>query len=464
MAFRFRHILTIFSVIAVLGIGLLGLFFWLIFSALERADKFVDLPEEIQEARVLSGEGLLSREEFFKLKTQSFLGIIFQSITETDEVKQQQRAQSEMAKKMSGFDACFYDAANNEVVFAGMFGAEVLDRSGAVKREILFQPVANKFKAGWFESKNYGAAFSEVRIADLDKDGSYEFVGSGGAGGLAVFDKEGNGLWRYGQLNFDMVELLDKEKIEESRGKYFFINAVTTGDLDGDGTEEVVVTTSNNEIIAFDNKGHEKWRRQDDRPGSRLQILDVDGDEKAEIFEWFYMMSKIRDSEGNLIKQSKKEDVGYENVFVTEDGKKKKLNFVKATSNKLTVTDEGGKIVWEGDAPYREVKWGKNSTGFKPAGAGGKDIDPAEGTMSARAAEIVLVKLKSGQAKYLAMVASYIGSNRAVFYVYSPEGDLVYNEILPEESKTIMALPGADGETEDVLVGGKKTIWRYRAK
>jgi hypothetical protein len=456
MAVRFRHILIILAVVSVLGAGLIAVFFWFVFSAFDQIESYADVPPEITEARILSGGEFLSREEFFKLKTQSFLSLMLQTATELDEPKKQQKMQSEMAKKIAGFSDCYFDPASGEVVFAGMFGAEVIDRGGTFKREVLFQPATTKIKAGWYEGKNYGIGFSAFRIVDLDKNGSYEFVASGGMGGLAVFDSSGNGLWRYGSFDIDLGDVFDEDKLKKSQKKNILISGVTTGDLDGDGTEEVIFTTSQNEIVAFDHKGAEKWRREDKSPGTQLRVMDVDGDKKPEIIESNYSAPKMRDFEGNLAKDAKTV-IGGDDFFVTDDGKTKKLNFIKFAKNKITVTGEAGKVIWEADAPFSEIK--------------SRHVPLREQTASDSSDKeylypihITQVKLRGGEAAYLAVLGTYLGSNRAVLYIYSPEGKLVYNEILPEESKTLMALPHENGDGEDILVGGKQTIWRYAIK
>ena len=77
--------------------------------------------------------------------------------------------------------------------------------------------------------------------------------------------------------------------------------------------------------------------------------------------------------------------------------------------------------------------------------------------------EAAWVKLKEAEPKYLAIVAAYIGLPRANLYVYKPDGELVYHELLPESAKTLAVLP-TDNETEELLIGGKNTIWKFSAK
>jgi hypothetical protein len=483
MAVRLRYVFITLAVIAVLGISVIGALVWWVFSAIDQAGNFASPPDELKNARVLTGEDLLNRQEFFKLKAESILGIILGSITELDEVKRQQKAQSAMAKKFSGFDSSFYDAKNDEIIFTGVFGAEVLDREGKEKREILFQPVVNKVKVGWYEAKNFGGAFKGYKAEDLNNDGNYEFIGYGGMGGLAVFDKQGNGLWRYGKLNIDVGELLDKEKIKKTHDQFVDIKGAAAGDLDGDGISEVVCTTFDKELIAFDDKGNEKWRREDKFPGSQLWIIDMDGDKKAEIIEADYSAPKIKDSNGFSIKELPNAARGESAFFIADDGKKKKLNFIDFTGGQLLVTGEDGNLIWQAGAPFSEIKDTRPDRGSKqyqpeepdmPDNVNEADASRVEGYdtgaepyMHLYPIQMAQVKLKVNEPKYLAILGNFMTSSRAMLYVYSPDGKLVYNEILPEESKTIMALPagpGGAGGAEEILVGGTHTIWRYSLK
>jgi hypothetical protein len=75
----------------------------------------------------------------------------------------------------------------------------------------------------------------------------------------------------------------------------------------------------------------------------------------------------------------------------------------------------------------------------------------------------VQVKLQKDKPKYLAIVAPFIGIPRAHFYVYDEKGTLVYHELLPEEAETITVLPTTT-TTEEILVGGKDTIWKFTSK
>src|SRR5262249_35913566 len=152
--------------------------------AIDGVDSFVRTPDELKDARVISGESFLKRDELFRIKTQSFLSLILATAVETDEEKKQQLMQSEMSKKTAGFETAAYDAKKDELVFVGMFGAEVLNRDGTPKNEVKFQLPGRKLKMGWLQTTSYNGFFDGFQISDLNKDGENEFIGYGGENGL----------------------------------------------------------------------------------------------------------------------------------------------------------------------------------------------------------------------------------------------------------------------------------------
>ena len=84
---------------------------------------------------------------------------------------------------------------------------------------------------------------------------------------------------------------------------------------------------------------------------------------------------------------------------------------------------------------------------------------------SVYAAKGVWVKLNDDQPELLAVVTRFAAIDRSVLYVYSDDGKLVYQEVLPEESSSIAVLSKDDGRGgQELLVGGSETVWRYSAR
>jgi hypothetical protein len=93
---------------------------------------------------------------------------------------------------------------------------------------------------------------SGLRVADLDGDGREEVVTtiSGSWNELRVYDAGGNPRW---------VRYFGPEKV---RGAQPFMSGLEVVDLDGDGRMEIVTSTRDGWVLAFDSGGTVMWRRR----------------------------------------------------------------------------------------------------------------------------------------------------------------------------------------------------------
>jgi len=144
------------------------------------------------------------------------------------------------------------------------------------------------------------------------------------------------------------------------------------------------------------------------------------------------------------------------------------LQFIDVSDNKLTCYDETGKKFIEAEAPLSDVRI---KTPSRPPATpidlgNGIRAEPGDSfgndTESVYQPKAVWVSLRRDKPKYLAVVASFIGIPRAHLYVYAPDGTLVYQELLPEDAETLAAIPA--NQSEEIVIGGKETIWKFTAK
>jgi hypothetical protein len=175
--------------------------------------------------------------------------------------------------------------------------------------------------------------------------------------------------------------------------------------------------------------------------------------------------------DGSLVR---KMDPGntYDLLVMGEDVRKKpELQFCALRETSFFCADEKGATRFVGEAPLNELKsagpppepqpaatpiYHEDGTAEAP-GDTSTSYEPTESIFQPRAVWVALVKDKP---KYLAVVGAYIGIPRANFYVYEPDGKLIYHELLPENAETIAVIAGENG-VEQLLVGGKDTIWKY---
>lgn len=144
------------------------------------------------------------------------------------------------------------------------------------------------------------------------------------------------------------------------------------------------------------------------------------------------------------------------------------MQFIDVSDNKLTCYDETGKKFIEAEAPLSDVRI---KTPSRPPATpidlgNGIRAEPGDSfgndTESVYQPKAVWVSLRRDKPKYLAVVASFIGIPRAHLYVYAPDGTLVYQELLPEDAETLAAIPA--NQSEEIVIGGKETIWKFTAK
>jgi outer membrane protein assembly factor BamB len=106
-------------------------------------------------------------------------------------------------------------------------------------------------------------------VADIDGDGTPD-VGVTTAnfaktGGVYVFDKDGNQLWKY------------------APGDYGTYATPPVADIDGDGKLEMIFPSYGGTIVAVDDDGSEMWSLDTGSAGTRSVIADLAGDAALEV-------------------------------------------------------------------------------------------------------------------------------------------------------------------------------------
>ena len=467
---RTRIFIGIMLFMILLTVGGIGIVIWKVSGILSqpmRSDK--QAPPIIREAKTLIGDGLFSKSEFFKQSATTFGDVVFGAFSEVSDAKREIVTASKVDKATFGYSDANYDAKTGELTLLGKFGVQVIDREGKLKHEILLEPEVTVIKIFGFEQKQYKNEFQNFKIIDLEDDGTLEYLAWGSLGGISVFDSLGKKTFSRNKMEIDVSVIWDTEKMEAERKKNPTVNGATAGDLDGDGVKEIIFTTSNDEMIAVDKAGKEIWKQTTDVPGDELWTFDLDGDSRSEIVEVFYSKPVIRDSLGSVTNEIESTVGSVDGVMVGERDKKKVLQFAGISSGKIRVTDDTDRLVLEGDAPLSEIPKDKkievpqstpidlgNGMAIRPEPMSFDDTD------NAYDGKFTWFTFKQDKAKYLAAAVSYWEFDRSIFYIYSPDGKLIYHEILPEECRSIITIPNENG-SDDLLVVGKDTVWRYKA-
>lgn len=447
-----RNILLIVGFFALIIIGILGYGIYSIYSLFSHFAVAREVPDEIKQARVLKGQELLGRTEFFKLSKDSILKTIGDSTKIEDEKERQKVIQSWASKGIYTFaDLKIF---GNEIIAVGEFGGFVFDPGGNLKRQILFEPVIEKIKIGPYEQDTYQSNLDNLKIVKLE-NGKLGFLAFGSTQGARVFDENGNQIWSVGRESVDFGILLKDEKEREADfDKRTYVLEATVGDLNNDGISEYIIARKKDGIRAFDHNGRELWFQPDDFPINKLEVFDLDADGKNELLE---IGKYVRDGNGKILREMKGTK-GDTFLFVEDKAPKLKVQFLDIRQGRLNYSEENGEKIFETDAPLSEIK----KKPEKVEVPGFPEMSYTDDSETVAYPKAVWVGLWKDKPKHLVVVASFIVIPRANLYVYAADGTLIYHELLGEEAETITIAPNNDG-TEGFLVGGKDTIWRYLA-
>jgi hypothetical protein len=376
-------------------------------------------PPQLKQARVVLGDSFLSRSQF----VETGKGLL------------------EEALKGPGIGS-INDIAIREldphrgldIVIAGREGAMVVDRNGAKRSQIKYDFETAEIRLGPFRITKTYNMIGDIQIVDIDGDGGCQYLARGGFEGAALFDYQGRRVWSY-------------RKNDKDRGSR---ENVTVGDLNGDGMAEFIV--SSNGIEAFDKYGTRLWQRPAEYGPSQIEVVDIDGTGKKKIVSIGSKL-EIRDESGNEIK-SIDTPSGYVGKFSLCTMPNTKIPTILALNDGyLWLIGFDGNAVAKFDAPLSEFPDVVEKT---PYGQFGTITYRAKG---------VWVKLGKDQQEHLAVINQFAALDRSVLYIYTPSGTLAYQEVLPEECASIAALPPEnDRDSQEFLVGGSRTVWRYRAK
>lgn len=434
-----KKILAILSilfgcVVVLLVVG--GIFFYRSVIAPYLAMK--ELPPELREAKIITGTDFLTKTEFY----QAGKGNSLSDLRDPEKIKSRFDSIADIA--IGQLDG----QPDLDIGLVGRYSTTLLDKQGNVKEQINYQFEKGTVGLGPFGVERVKDDFDEVQLLDIEGDGVCEILGSGGLDGAILFNHRGQVLFSLGAR-------------EEGKSSIMEMDA---GDIDGDGMPEFVATWGYepwNGIELFDRNGNSKWRHEEEFILKQLKIVDVNGDGKAEFVEENGDELKIRDAQGKVTSKAQMPVYLWHISLCPRPDGKGTPQTLAVRDGSLWLVDLDGKNFSKFDAPLSHIKLEKpreiNIPGMsEPLVTDTEEVYRAEG---------VWVKLKKDQPKYLAVIARFSVLDRSLFYVYDERGKLVYHEIMPEECKAAAVLSKEnDGGSEDVLVSGEKTVWRYAAR
>lgn len=453
----FRKLL-ITAVLVILFFG--GFFSWAIYKFSTGVRYFLsrEIPEQIKEPRVMTGNGRFARSLFFSKDADSIGETLKKGGNSPDSKSRKRAIDSSAAKVIFGFTDL--QIVEGKVVAVGKFGAYVLDRNGALEKSITFSPIGQRISIFGYEFESDQSNHGDLKIARL-APGRIGYWANSSTMGFSVFDENGESIWRTGEERLEMGEFFEDGKETEKRidqGKYVLES--TVGDLDNDGIAEYVVAQKNDGIRAYRQNGDEMWFQPDEFPSATLFVLDADSDGKNELLATG-VDSVIRNPDGSIKRKSPKSMSGRENYTMRTDratGKTFPI-FCEIRRSEFDCQDFEGRMIVKGIAPLSEVPAAEVKKLDVP---GHPEMSVTIDTEEVAFPKFVVANMESDKPPFYVGVGEFIGIPRACLYVWNQSGDLVYHELLPEDAETIAVLPGDNGRDE-VLIGGRDSIWRLAA-
>lgn len=437
----FKRKLVIFSIIlgcAVVVVALMGVFFYKSFLAPFFAARETTPPPELREAKTLIGADFLTKSEFYRAGESSW----WEGVSDPEKLKLKFDSTEDMSVgQLDGQPGL-------DVGLAGNFGMTILDAKGNLRKRIDYQFAKGEIKIGPLKTERVKNSFHNIRVVDVEGDGVCEILGFGGLDGATLFSQEGRVLFTRG---------------EHQQEGQTSIREVAAGDIDGDGELEFVASWGHEQwsFELFDRFGSSKWRREEEHAHGQMELVDLNGDGKAEIVEASGDELKIRDAQGTVTSRANMPlYLSYLSLCPRPDGRGAPQNLV-VDEGRLALIDLDGKNFSNFEAPLSKITLEKPRELNVP-GVPDPIVFDSEEVYRAKGA---WVKLRKDQPEYLAVVARFTAIDRSLFYVYDEQGKLAYHEILPESANAIAVLSSeSDAGSEDILVAGEKIVWRYAAR
>jgi len=291
---------------------------------------------------------------------------------------------------------------NMDIVVSGNKGAAFIKPDGLIKKSIGF--------------KEHGG---RVVCLETIKNGICFLNRGGGWGPVSLYDYNGELKWSYGLTGsapYDMIatEIDENDQLEFVVGK-------------------------NNSICLINYKGEVLWEQPESNVW-HIEILDVDNDGKKEIVHSNAQGGLIiRDKDGKSLRKLKLpvyfSDFSLLNWQIDKD---KLLTYLLTEDGKIyVINSQTLKKIAQFDAPGAPSKFTRG----------------------------VQVFFDNKQKPYFAAVVSAgASSNRSILYIYNPNGNLIYHEVIAAFDSGVMAIRNDKTGAEKLLVGGEGEIWEYSLK
>ena len=179
--------------------------------------------------------------------------------------------------------------------------------------------ISSEGKLKW-KKQFANSSISSLKIGDINNDKKSEIVLGTQTDGIILINSEGGLIWKKGS----MMKGLGKAQSSEARS----IGSIAIGDVDLDGTNEVIVGSRPNSMVSvFSGKGKLLWQKRFTKVTNN----------------WSTSVVGI----GDLVGDNKKEIVVLLHGIVWKEDNPTKLMYVDNATSPLFLLDSKGTVIWD---------------------------------------------------------------------------------------------------------------------
>jgi hypothetical protein len=376
-----RRILISFAIVLILLVGGAAYLYHKFAASIREAEARAKSENKLLTPRIIAGGGSFERSVFY---TGNGIGDISQILL--------------------GWPA---DREGAEIAVVGSQGADFIDSTGQLKKEVRFA----------IEQR------CPIAIARLNSTGNYGFLtrDESWAAPATLFNNEGQVSWR-------------------STGNWPGVDDSTSGDVSGDGQLSVVVgLNGGGGITLLDGNGKQLWSKREFNVW-HVEILDTRGDGHEEIVHSNARgQLLVRNPAGDVVGQYL-QGVYVSDFALTRWGEEPRPSHILVPVSEgrdhcckpyVIVLDRSGKELAELESPMGDLFHRLSAT----------PIQFAKG------------------ATYFAVLKDNSPRDRSMLILYGPDGSIAYQEILGEPCLGVAALHTNNGER--LLIGCAARVWAY---
>lgn len=306
----------------------------------------------------------------------------------------------------------FDNDPDEEIMVVGSYGVRIVTLEGKIKDSF---PIPHL----------YG-----ISAIDFNNDGNYEFLGKGGglsSVSVVVLNSSGKVEWKYSTT---------------------LVGPPKAGDIDGDGTKEIVLPYSRNlrllrfggGLMVFNEQGDyiHKYRGYPS-PLKHIEIADFNGDRKGEILYWNKEKKRfiIQNAEGGITYQFKPfmEEC---NFAITDWVDTSSKHILLVSDDKMQIVKPDGTPVATLDTPYSYAY-----------------CVPSFG-------KVLKLKIDGKSThRYVSILGGRGSCHKTLLSINSLSGELLYQEIIWEDCYSLLILSDSESESAGFLIGARDCVLKY---